>query len=599
MTPYSIHFVAALALSAVTPQCFRNPLKKRLGASLIAPIVLYVLFYNFDYSLLGGVFPFLISYLGAFFSSFLALFAVSFRSLPVNDEPVPAHLPWIVLFLVLAYLCLCVIFASPWAIDTFPLSNVEAVLFTVFAGSNAGAEEFVISSLVKEVIIPAAQTLGFILITQFFLFLLLSKIKACYGAQLWKLKLELDPNRIKAFLWQCQKTMLVILSIYAGILLLILPGIVSSTPFRALFQQPVDSELYREHYVHPDSVQIKAPKEPRNLIVIFLESMETNFAQYTPEIVDLEKTSLHFPPGGQNVSGTSWTIAGITGKLCGIPLNMPMGIDEYHGKLPTYLPHAKCLMNVLADNGYNQLYSQGSSGDFTQKKTFWTIHGNVGIHDIKYYKSSRKIPEDYKVFWGFEDRKLYKFAKEELDSLANLDKPFAFYMLTVDTHQPYGYLDDSCKEALNSIGFEIQEKNHFPAALRCASIQLASFINWVKEQPWYTKTVISVMGDHAMPMLSKKAGLAPTDNLYWTNFIVNSTMDSVSNASSIKRVYSSLDIFPTLLESMGFELEGRSMGLGKSLYANEPTLLEKYGNQVLDSLLRERSIQYDYFLMGK
>jgi phosphoglycerol transferase len=41
------------------------------------------------------------------------------------------------------------------------------------------------------------------------------------------------------------------------------------------------------------------------------------------------------------------------------------------------------------------------------------------------------------------------------------------------------------------------------------------------------------------------------------------------------------------------------MGLGRSLYSNEPTLLEHYGQKTLDSLLRERSIQYDYFLMGK
>ena len=152
--------------------------------------------------------------------------------------------------------------------------------------------------------------------------------------------------------------------------------------------------------------------------------METNFAQYTPEINSLEKEHTNFAPGGESVSGTSWTIAGITGKLCGIPLNMPMGIGEYLGKLPTYLPGAKCLMNVLADKNYNQVYMQGSSGDFTQKRTFWTVHGNVAVHDIEYFKQAGKIPNDYHVFWGFEDRKLYRFAKEELDSLYKLKYPY-------------------------------------------------------------------------------------------------------------------------------------------------------------------------------
>ena len=326
--------------------------------------------------------------------------------------------------------------------------------------------------------------------------------------------------------------------------------------------------------------------------------MEKNFAQYTPEIAHLEKSSLDFVPGGQNVSGTSWTIAGITGKLCGIPLNMPMGINEYHGRLPTYVPYAKCLMEVLADKGYNQLYAQGTSGEFTQKRDFWKKHGNVEIHDIEYYKFVKKIPEDYYVFWGFEDRKLYSFVKEELDSLSNLDKPFALYMLTVDTHQPQGFLDDSCKVSLKEAGVAEDNVNRFPEALRCASMQLESFINWMREQPWYEKTVVFVMGDHATPSLSAKAGLPQSERLYWTNFVINAALDS-GKVYRQGRAYSSLDMFPTILESMGFEFENHAIALGKSLYAESPTLLEKYGQKTLDSLLRERSIQYDYFLMGQ
>lgn len=598
MTSYSVHFIVALALSAVIPLFFRNTLKRRLIAFLGAPVVLYLFFYNFDYGELGGVVPLVISYLGAIFSSTLALFAVSSHMMPWCVKSAPVSLIKIILSYFFACFCLCVIFALPWAVDTFPLSNVEAVLFTIFSGTNAGAENFVVSSLVEKVVLPVLRVFVFILVVQVALFFVLSGKKIFYEARLWKFKISLNQSNFSAFLWQCQKIVLMVLVPYASILFLVVPGIVSSAPFKAFFQQPIDSKFYREYYVHPDSVQIQSQGEPRNLIVIFLESMETNFSKHTPEIVDLEKLSLNFAPGGENVSGTTWTIAGITGKLCGIPLNMPMGINEHHGKrLPTYIPYAKCLTDVLADKGYDQLYIQGSSGDFTQKRKFWTVHGNVGIHDIEFYKSVGKIPEKYYEFWGFEDRKLYGFAKEELDSLAKREKPFAFYMLTVDTHQPYGYVDDSCKVALKNVGFEWSEDNQLPAALRCASMQLTSFVDWIKEQSWSDNTVVSVMGDHAAPLLSSKAELAPTDSLYWTNFIINSAFDS--EAYQRERTYSSLDMFPTLLESMGFELDGRSIGLGRSLFADKPTLLEIYDKPVLDSLLRERSFQYDYFLMGK
>ncbi len=584
MTSYSIHFIVALVFSAVIPLFFRNPLKKRLLAALIAPVFQYILFYNFDLGLLEGLVPFLISYLGAVFSACMAVLAVSLRSVPGSSGAVPVSRIRLALSFVLAYVCLCVIFALPWAVDVFPLSNVEVILFAIFSGTNAGAENFVVPSLVQKVVLPASGTFVFILVLHVVLHFVQSRKGILYEVHLWKFRTGL--NRITLF----------VLVPYACMFLLVVPGIVSSTPFRAFFQQPIDSEFYREYYVHPDSVQIQLQGEPKNLIVIFLESMEPNFSKLTSEIADLEKSSLNFAPGGQNVSGTTWTIAGITGKLCGIPLNMPMGINEHHGKLPTYLPYAKCLMDLLAEKEYNQLYAQGSSGEFTQKRTFWTKHGNVDIHDIEYYKSVGKIPEKYHEFWGFEDRKLYGFAREELDSLAKQGKPFAFYMLTVDTHQPFGYLDDSCKITLKDIGFEIKSDNQFPAVLRCASLQLASFLEWIKEQPWFGNTVISVMGDHATPMLSNKAELNPTDSVYWTNFIINSAVDG--KAYRRGRSYSSMDMFPTLLESMGFELEGHSIGLGRSLYADKPTLLEIYDRPVLDSLLRERSIQYDYFIMG-
>ena len=386
-----------------------------------------------------------------------------------------------------------------------------------------------------------------------------------------------------------QKGLLIFLVVYCIILSLIIPSIIFSNPFRTLFQIPVDSELYRNHFVHPDSLKLEHPEKTRNLIVIMMESMETNFKHHTPEILKLQHQNTNFAPGGVSVAGTSWTIAGITGKLCGIPLNMPMGINEYLGPLPTYLPGARCLMDILKDLEYNQIFIQGSSGDFTQINKFCKAHGNVTLHDYDFYRETGNIPKDYRVFWGFEDRKLYEFAKRDLDSISMTSKPFALYISTIDTHQPRGYVDVQCAKEFAEI------KDGLPKALRCASKQLDEFLIWAKQQPWYANTVISVMGDHTMPSLSSKAGIPVSDSLYWTNFIVNSSVTTTVR----ERQYSSLDMLPTLLEAMGFKLENRSAGLGRSLYSDSLTMLELYGRQTLDSLLRERSIQYDEFLFDK
>ena len=102
------------------------------------------------------------------------------------------------------------------------------------------------------------------------------------------------------------------------------------------------------------------------------------------------------------------------------------------------------------------------------------------------------------------------------------------------------------------------------------------------------------MGDHTQPRLSAKAGVPKTDSLYWTNFMINSAIQKPIKT----RQYTSLDMYPTLLEAMGFELEHRGIALGRSLFSDSLTMLELYGRKTLDSLLRERSIQYDKFLFG-
>lgn len=589
MDLYTTNFFVASALAAILAVFLTRRKRFRLLALPIVPVLHYVLFYNYDSGLVGGIFPLLVPYAGALYAAVFFAFLASYKAdseqhaSERKSSAFRAILSCIVLFLLILYSQII-----PWAIDTFPLSNVEAILFTVFAGANEGSEEFVISSFMANAIRPALHLFACAAVLIAAVSLLVSKRRIKADFRFWKLRLTLASKGFSQVFQSLGKFALIAMAAYCFVISLVLPGIVTSAPFHALFQQPIDSELYREYYANPDSVQILAPEQPRNLIVIFLESMETNFARYTPEINELGSQCTNFAPGGVNVAGTSWTIAAITGKLCGIPLNMPMNIEEYVGKLPTYLPNARCLMEVLDKYGYKQVFLQGSSGDFTQKRTFWNVHGNVDVHDIEFFKKNGDLPDDYKVFWGFEDRRLYGFARRELDSLSRSGAPFALYMLTVDTHQP-GFVDDSCAVEFADVGGKL------PQALRCASRQLADFIGWAKRQPWFENTVVSVMGDHTMPNLSAKANIPADDTLYWINLMMNSVLEPPVHS---KR-YSSLDMFPTLLESMGFVLDGRALGLGRSLYADVPTLLETFGAQKLDSLLRERSIQYDYFLMGK
>ena len=56
------------------------------------------------------------------------------------------------------------------------------------------------------------------------------------------------------------------------------------------------------------------------------------------------------------------------------------------------------------------------------------------IYDVDTAKAEGYIPEDYWVWRGMEDEYLYAYAKDKIAGMAADGQPFAFTMLTADTH---------------------------------------------------------------------------------------------------------------------------------------------------------------------
>lgn len=136
-------------------------------------------------------------------------------------------------------------------------------------------------------------------------------------------------------------------------------------------------------------------------------------------------------------------------------------------------------------------------------------------------------------------------------------------------------------------------ENQYPYVLNCASKQLANFLEWAEKQKWYENTTIAVMGDHPAMVARNVIGYSDEKmERYWLNFFVNS---SVEKKIKNKRKFTSFDMFPTILEAMGVKIDGHALGLGRSLFSDEPTLIEIYGRDSLNSLIGMKSTVYDSF----
>ena len=58
------------------------------------------------------------------------------------------------------------------------------------------------------------------------------------------------------------------------------------------------------------------------------------------------------------------------------------------------------------------------------------------------------------------------------------------------------------------------------------------------------------------------------------NLFINSQIEPVNINN---RDFTNMDYFPTILASMGVEIEGDRLGLGTNLFSDKKTLLEEYG----------------------
>ncbi len=361
-----------------------------------------------------------------------------------------------------------------------------------------------------------------------------------------------------------------------------------------------ESGFIELNYKSPNEVDLIFPKEKRNLIYIFLESMENTFADkqnnsynidFIPELTALANDNISFSNtdgvgGVLSFGGTNWTAASMVSQTSGVTVKVPFSADAY-GDNTVFIPGIISIGEVLEKQGYNQTVLMGSDAYFHGRETYFTDHGNYKILDTKSLKTTGRLPEDYREWWGFEDEKLFAFAKEELIHLSKENKPFNLTMLTADTHFPNGYKCSLCKDTY---------KEQYANVLACSSKQVASFVEWIKAQDFYKNTTVIICGDH---LTMDSDFLSGVDEEYVrTNYncIINS---AVTTQKQNNRQFGSFDMFPTTLAAMGVKIKGDRLGLGTNLFSNKKTLTEEYGFDVLNEELKKQSTFYNREFLGE
>lgn len=368
---------------------------------------------------------------------------------------------------------------------------------------------------------------------------------------------------------------------------------------RAIIYYLSPSSFIENNYVDPNKVKISFPEHKRNLIHIYLESVELTFASkkhggkvnesIIPEIEKLALEGESFSgkegvlSGAHSLFGSTWTMGGAFAAETGLPLKIVLKGILHGNAMDTqthFFPNITALGDILEQNGYNCVVMKNVDMTFAGAENFYREHGNNLVMDYKYSSKNGLIPEGYNVWGGFEDYKLFEIAKKKLLELSKEETPFCLTFYTNDTHFPDGYLSVECP-----VKYDDQYSNVYA----CSSAHVSDFINWVRTQPFYENTTIVIHGDH--PTMNEtyseeRGGSKETSENKVFTTILNS---AIQYRSDFPREYSTFDLFPTIISSLGAQIEGDKLGLGSNLYSDKETLLEKSSISKINKELAKRS----------
>jgi len=361
------------------------------------------------------------------------------------------------------------------------------------------------------------------------------------------------------------------------------------------------SKFFVENYVNPDSIKITAPEQKHNLILIYLESLETTFSDrehggfqdtnLIPEITELALQNVSFGKsrnqigGGFDINGTGATFAAMLSRTLGIPLaanytNTPI------------LHHYKSLYKILNDNGYHQIFFQGNPGmyrEFHELVTDHKVDEVYGTDDLIHLMNLNANDLIKKQgFKNVQDKDAFKFATQILDTIS---EPFSLTFFTIDTHAPHGLYDPDCIKASD----ERIKEERLKATARCVSKELNTFLDTLKSKTFYKNTSIIVFGDHLFMGSSLVKGFSDRK---WIDIFINPAKAPICESP---RIFSDIDMFPTILSSINFDIEGNRLGLGADLFSDKKTLIETLGFDSLNNAIDKMGshLVYESYLLQK
>ncbi len=307
------------------------------------------------------------------------------------------------------------------------------------------------------------------------------------------------------------------------------------------------------------------PKTKPNIVIFILESYAKeyisafnkemkipNYKGYSPFVDSLAQHSMIYTNAYANGYKS---IHGMSSVIAGIP-----SFENAFTSSPYPNQKIESLVSVLKSEGYDTSFFHGAPNGSMGFLGF----GNILGYDHYYGKNEYNNDADFDGVWGIWDEPFFQYFNK---TLTQKKQPFMATLFSVSSHEPY-MVPDKYK------GKFPKGDNAMHQCVGYTDYALKQFFNAAKKQPWYQNTIFVLVADH--------------DNLiYYDAYYKDQNLHTVpilffspnqKYVGSNNEWAQQIDIYPTLLDMIGYDKPFRSWGRSLISKSKVPPFVMRYSS---------------------